>query len=60
MKTIIYDFEVFCKDWMVVFSDTEGKKVKVVVNDPIELKKVMLKEDYIFAGFNNRNYDDYI
>ena len=60
MKIIIYDFEVFCKDWLVVFSDTEGKDIKVVVNDTVELRKIMLQEDVIFAGFNNRNYDDYI
>ena len=33
MRLIIYDVEVFCKDWLVVFKDMETGAYTVVHND---------------------------
>lgn len=60
MKELIYDFEVFCEDWLVVISDTDGKEIQVIHNDNQALKRVMLQHDVIFGGFNNKWYDDWI
>lgn len=60
MKALIYDFEVFCEDWLVVISDTESKEIEVIHNDNYALKKVMLQSNVIFGGFNNHHYDDWI
>lgn len=60
MKELIYDFEVFYEDWLVVISDTESKEIKVIHNDNVALKKVMLQSNVIFGGFNSKHYDDWI
>lgn len=60
MKIYIYDIEVFKKDWLVVFSTTDESEIKVIANDYIELKKFMLRSDLVFAGFNNKHYDDWV
>lgn len=58
---IFYDFEVFVKDWLVVFIDPSKRKEKVIVNDR-ELLTSFYEEhkDDIWAGFNSRHYDQYI
>ena len=59
MQFIVFDFEVFAKDWLVVLK--KGEEIKVIHNN------VSLLRDYyednknnIFVGFNNKHYDDYI
>ena len=56
---IYYDFEVFKKDWLVVFKNNDLNTV--IVNDTQKLK-MFLDENLnkIFVGFNNYNYDDMI
>lgn len=56
--TGFYDFEVFKKDWLVVFISENNEEI-VVWNDPAILKKALEKFDCI-VGFNNYNYDDLI
>ena len=58
---IFYDFEVFVKDWLVVFIDPSKRKETVIVNDR-ELLTSFYEEhkDDIWAGFNSRHYDQYI
>ena len=53
MILIVYDVEVFCKDWLVVFKDTEAGKYTAVHNDNEELKQCM-GEDNIYVGFNSK------
>lgn len=56
--TGFYDFEVFKKDWLVVFISENDEEI-VVWNDPAVLKKALEKFDCL-VGFNNHNYDDLI
>ena len=56
--TGFYDFEVFKKDWLVVFIGQDDSEI-VVWNDPAVLKKALEKFDCL-VGFNNHNYDDLI
>lgn len=60
MKFILYDFEVFKFDWLVVFKEP-GKEHTVICNDSDELERFFKKHQKdIFVGFNNRHYDDFI
>lgn len=57
---IIYDFEVFKKDWLVVFK-VPGGDFHVIINDPEGLYKYFNdNKNKVFVGFNNRHYDNYI
>ena len=57
-----FDCEVFCKDWMFVFIDSEdSQKRKYIVNDANELRCFYNEnKDEIFAGYNARSYDQFI
>lgn len=59
-KIYILDFEVFAYDWLVVISDTEGKDVKVIHNNPSELALFVAQPNIIVGGYNNKHYDDWI
>lgn len=60
MKFILYDWEVFSQDWLVVFKEP-SKDYTVIYNNDDELKGFFNKhKNDIFVGFNNRHYDDYI
>lgn len=56
--TGFYDFEVFKKDWLVVFIGQDDSEI-VVWNDPAILRKALEKFDCL-VGFNNYFYDDFI
>ena len=57
---IVYDFEVFKYNWLVVFYDTSAEEY-IVVQDREELKKFYEKnKDKIFVGFNSKHYDSII
>jgi len=58
MKFIIYDWEVFSHDWLVVFKEP-GKEHIVIYNNDEELTGFFNQhKNNIFVGFNNRHYDD--
>lgn len=59
MRLIVYDVEVFCEDWLVVFKDLESGQYTVVHNDTEELKQC-ISEDCIYVGFNSKHYDQFI
>ena len=60
MKFILYDFEVYKHDWLVVFKEP-SKEHTVIYNDTEKLKGFFNQhKNNIFVGFNNRHYDDYI
>ena len=55
---LVYDFEVFKYDWMVVFYNTETQCLAHVINDVELLRSVYnYYKNEIFIGFNSRNYD---
>ena len=58
---IFYDFEVFRYDWLVVLIDLNARKETVIINDPGKLKRFYEEhKGVIWAGYNSRNYDQYI
>lgn len=59
MRLIVYDVEVFCEDWLVIFKDIETGKYTCVHNDNEELKEC-ISEDCIHIGFNSKHYDQFI
>lgn len=60
MKFIIFDYEVFTHDWLVVLKELSKEPI-VIVNDYDGLEKFFSQhQNDIFVGFNNKHYDDYI
>ena len=58
---IVYDFEIFMYDWLVVFKDLSTKTYKVIVNDSDEFKTyVSTNIKKMFVGYNNKQFDDII
>ena len=58
---IFYDFEVFQHDWLVVLIDLNARRETVIINDPDKLKSFYEQHNgVIWAGYNSRNYDQYI
>jgi len=57
----VYDFEVFVQDWMVVIINRETLEKTTIINDSAKLKEFYEQnKDEVFAGYNSRNYDQYI
>lgn len=60
LDLIVYDFEVFAHDWLVVFKDQLGAYTSFW-NDPENLYDFMnANEEAVFVGFNSKHYDQYI
>lgn len=58
---LFYDFEVFCKDWLIVIIDASTKQETVIVNDSDGfINFYQQHKDYIWVGYNTRHYDQYI
>lgn len=60
-RMIVYDYEVFKYDWLIVAIDTSDFTEYVIHNEADELAKLHEKyENDIWCGYNNRHYDQYI
>ena len=58
---IVYDFEVFRYDWLVVFKTLSDQKYTIIHNNRNELEEFYNKhKDNLFVGYNNKHYDDLI
>ena len=58
---LVYDCEVFKCDWLFVFADLKNKSFTVIKNDATALIKFFETHKYeIWAGYNAKNYDQYI
>ena len=55
----VFDIEVFKHDWLVVFKNMGTGEYKVIHNDNYELK-TFISPDHLYAGFNNKHYDNHI
>lgn len=61
MRILMYDFEVFKYDWMIVCINHENKEKTQIVNNPDKLREFYESHlDDIWVGYNSRNYDQYI
>ena len=58
---IVYDFETFKYDWMVVWLDLKTQKFHSIVNDNDKLRKFYeYYKNEIMIGYNSRNYDQWV
>ena len=58
---LVYDCEVFKCDWLFVFADLKNKCFIVIKNDATAFIKFFETHKYeIWAGYNAKNYDQYI
>lgn len=58
---IIFDFEVFEYDWLVVFYNMITEQETIIINNRHELDKFINdNKNELFIGFNNSRYDNYI
>ncbi len=58
---IVFDFEVFKYDWLVVFKNIINNEIEIIHNDDNKLETYYRdNKDELFIGFNNANYDNYI
>lgn len=60
MRIIIFDFEVFAHDWIIVFKELHGDFLCIAHNNNDEVIQFMNTPDIIIAGFNNKHYDNFI
>ena len=52
----VFDIEVYCSDWLVVFKSIRTGEYTVIHNDNYAVKEFMTA-DNLLAGFNNKHYD---
>lgn len=58
---LVYDFEVFKHDWLVVIADLENEKEIHFINDSNGLRSFYEShKNDLWVGFNSRNYDSFI
>lgn len=58
---LFYDVESFRYDWIVVIIDPEKRKDYIFVNDKDDFLKFYEEhKNYIWIGYNSRNYDAYM
>ncbi len=55
----VFDIEVFKHDWLVVFKNMGTGEYKVIHNNNYQLK-TFVSPDHLYAGFNNKHYDNHI
>lgn len=60
-KLLVFDFEVFKFNWMVVIIDYNTKEKTIIIDNSDELKQFYNEhKDDIFIGYNSRQYDQFI
>lgn len=60
-RILVYDFETFLHNWLVVIIDYESKEKTVIVDDLPKLREFYENNKLnIWVGYNSREYDQYI
>ena len=59
-NVFIYDFEVFAKDWIVLFKRVTDGCWFIYHNDVDGVCEFMREFDPLLCGFNNKHYDNHI
>lgn len=58
---LIFDFEVFMYDWLVIFKDISSQEYTIIINDKEKLQNFYEKnKKKIWIGYNNKSYDNTI
>lgn len=61
LPILIFDCEVYARDWITVFMDRKTKETSVFRNDPDGLGEFLeIRKGWILAGFNIKHYDRYV
>lgn len=62
LDLLVYDFEVFAHDWLVVFKHVGDKRREWFWNEDAEALREWMREmsDSFFVSFNGSHYDQYI
>lgn len=55
-----FDFEVTKYDWLIVIKDRQTGIYYPFHNDPQGVEDFINEHDYIYIGYNNKHYDNYI
>lgn len=59
MSELVYDFEVFKHDWIVVVKDHDTGQ-RVIIHNDNDAFASLVNEQNIFIGFNSKHYDRFI
>lgn len=59
MRIIVGDIETFKYDWIAVFYDITRNEWTILHNDNQAILDFMSQSDIVFAGFNNKHYDNH-
>lgn len=59
-KLVTFDFEVTKYDWLLVIKEKLTGIYHVFHNDPQGVEEFINKHDFIYIGYNNKHYDNYI
>lgn len=59
-RIAVFDFEVTAYDWLIVTKDRQTGRYYPFHNDPQGLEDFINEQDYIYIGYNNKHYDNYI
>ena len=58
---LIFDFEVFMYDWLVIFKDVASQEYTIIINNKEELQNFYEKnKKKIWIGYNSKSYDNTI
>lgn len=60
LRLAAFDFEVTAHDWLLVIIEYQTGAEHVFHNDPIGVEDFLDTNDFIYAGFNCKHYDNYI
>ena len=59
MSMYVFDIEVYCSDWLIVFKNIVTGEYTVIHNDNYQAK-TLINPNHLYVGFNNKHYDNYI
>lgn len=57
---VIFDYEVFAHDWLVVLKDIKDNTYRGFWNDNDGLTEYLKEYNPVFCGWNNKHYDNFI
>ncbi len=59
-RLVTFDFEVTKHDWLLVIKEKMTGKYHSFHNDPQGVEEFIDEQDFIYVGYNNKHYDNYI
>lgn len=59
-RLVAFDFEVTAYDWLLCIKDRQTGIFYDFHNDPQGMEDFINEHDFIYVGYNNKHYDNYI